>query len=409
MHPGNLAIKDFTYELPDNRIAYYPAEKRDESKLLIFENGGIRDTVFKEISTYISAESLLVFNNTRVVPARLHAVLTNGKIIEIFCLGPANEQTDMQTAFASTKSVRWKCLLGGAKKWKSGKLIKRLSGEEEAEMTIEKIAAQDHYWIIEFVWGTEKSFAEILESCGETPLPPYIKRAINPSDLARYQTVYNLLKGSVAAPTAGLHFTENVFQSFKEKNIHTGFLTLHVGAGTFMPVKSETMQGHDMHTEVFEVAISLLDQLMEAPGKIIAVGTTSLRVLESLYWMGKKIYHHPEIELSQLQTGQWEAYESDNDKIFMRQSLPALKKWMQQKKMQTLYSRTKILIAPGYTFRIADGLITNFHQPGSTLLLLVAAFVGDKWREIYQYALKNNFRFLSYGDSSLLFRKKENM
>ncbi len=409
-HPGQLAIKDFTYDLPESRIAYFPVEKRDESKLLIYKNGTICETVFNKIVTQIPAQSLLVLNNTSVVPARLHVALPSGKIIEIFCLGPENELVDIQSAFARTKSIRWKCLLGGARKWKQGKLIKQLqASDEEFSLTIEKIESHRTHFLLEFVWGNEYSFAEILALCGETPLPPYIKREPVATDQTRYQTVYNKLKGSVAAPTAGLHFTEDVFQSLHAHKVSTTFLTLHVGAGTFMPVKTEHMTGHVMHTENFELPAALLDELIDNIGHIIAVGTTTLRVLESLYWMGLKIYLKPGMEWEQLPIKQWEAYELASKAIPVKDSLNVLRTWMQLRNLKTLHSNTQILIAPGFMFQVASGLVTNFHQPGSTLLLLVAAFVGDQWRDIYTYAMKNNFRFLSYGDSSLLFRKMENV
>lgn len=406
MHPGELSIKDFTYILPTEKIALFPAEQRDESRLLIYNKEEIQESIFKNISAYIPAGSLLVFNNTSVVPARLHFENKEGKKIEIFCLGPADtHEHDFDEAFQQKNKVQWKCLLGGAKKWKEGKLVKTIY-ENKLAITLsaeKKKVCRDHV-IIEFSWGeNDFTFEDILPIFGEIPLPPYIKRALKPSDAERYQTTYAALKGSVAAPTAGLHFTQEVFQSFTKKNIQKTFLTLHVGAGTFMPVKSEVMGGHEMHTEIFEIKISVLEEILQQQGKIIAVGTTSLRVLESLYWMGCKIFANPSIKSGQLSTGQWEPYEENMQTISASTSLQALKKWMKKNQLHELHCSTKILIAPGYNFHVVNALITNFHQPGSTLLLLVAAFTGKKWTTIYDYALKNNFRFLSYGDSCLLF------
>lgn len=408
MHPGELSIKDFTYELPSEKIALFPAEQRDGSKLLIYEEGNIRENIFKNIADFLPAGSLLIFNNTSVVPARLHFENKEGKKIEIFCLGPADKfEHDLDEAFHQKNKVQWKCLVGGAKKWKEGKLVKTIyENDQEISLTAEKKMNNGDHVIIEFCWKkNDFTFDDVLQYFGEIPLPPYIKRALKNSDAQRYQTMYAALKGSVAAPTAGLHFSEAVFNALHQKNIHTSFLTLHVGAGTFMPVKSDVMDGHDMHSEVFEIKISVLDKIIQQEGNIIAVGTTSLRVLESLYWIGNKIITNPAIKIDQLSTGQWEPYEVHEKKISTSSSLIALKKWMQENKNETLHCSTKILIAPGYNFHVVNTLITNFHQPGSTLLLLVAAFIGEKWTTVYDYALENNFRFLSYGDSCLLFRK----
>ncbi len=408
MHPGELSIKNFIYELPAEKIAQFPAEKRDESKLLIYKQDEIRENIFKNIADVIPAGSLLIFNNTSVVPARLHFENKEGKKIEIFCLGPADKyEHDFDEAFQQKNKVQWKCLVGGAKKWKEGKLVKTINEKgHEISLTAEKKMNCGDHVVIEFCWGNNDfTFDEILQSFGEIPLPPYIKRALKNSDAERYQTTYAVLKGSVAAPTAGLHFTENIFNALHKKNINTSFLTLHVGAGTFMPVKTEAMQDHDMHSEILEIKISVLDDIIQQQGKIIAVGTTSLRVLESLFWMGSKIFTNPAINIEQLSTGQWEPYEVLDKTISTTTSLLALKKWMQENQLETLHGNTKILIAPGYEFRVVNALITNFHQPGSTLLLLVAAFIGEKWTSVYEHALKNNFRFLSYGDSCLLFRK----
>ncbi len=408
MHPGELSIKDFTYDLPSEKIALFPAEQRDGSKLLIYKPGNIRENIFKNIADFIPPGSLLIFNNTSVVPARLHFENKDGKKIEIFCLGPADKfEHELDEAFHQKNKVQWKCLVGGAKKWKEGKLVKTINqNDREISLTAEKKMNNGDHVIIEFCWkNNDLTFDNILQYFGEIPLPPYIKRALKNSDAERYQTMYAALKGSVAAPTAGLHFTDAVFDALHKKNIHTSFLTLHVGAGTFMPVKSDLMDGHDMHSEVFEIKNTVLDDIIQQEGHIIAVGTTSLRVLESLYWMGNKILENPAIKMEDLSTGQWDPYESQHKIISTTTSLQALKKWMQENKKETLNCSTKILIAPGYDFHVVNSLITNFHQPGSTLLLLVAAFIGEKWTNVYDFALENNFRFLSYGDSCLLCRE----
>lgn len=407
MHPGELSIKKFTYDLPTEKISLFPAIKRDESKLLIYESEKIRESIFKNISEYIPVGSLLIFNNTSVIPARLHFENSEGKKIEIFCLGPADKYANnFEEAFHQKNKVQWKCLIGGAKKWKEGKLVKTIFEKNRTlSLTAERKIKSGGHEIIEFSWQNNAStFDDILQLFGEIPLPPYIKRTLNNADAERYQTTYAALKGSVAAPTAGLHFTEEVFNSFSKKNIRKAFLTLHVGAGTFMPVKTEEMQGHDMHAEVFDITLAVLKEIIDQPGNIIAVGTTSMRVLESLYWIGKKIHANPFIKKEQLPTGQWEPYEVNAQTISTTIALQACITWMQQNKMESLQCSTKILIAPGYQFRVVSALITNFHQPNSTLLLLVAAFIGEKWRAVYDYALKNNFRFLSYGDGCLLFK-----
>lgn len=302
--------------------------------------------------------------------------------------------------------MHWKCLVGGAKKWKEGKLVKTILVENQTiSLYAEKKINNSDHSIIEFSWQNNAyTFDDILQKFGEIPLPPYIKRSLNNEDAERYQTTYAIWKGSVAAPTAGLHFTEKVFNSFNNKNIRKAFLALHVGAGTFMPVKADEMQGHEMHAEIFEVSFDVLNDIIHQQKNIIAVGTTSMRVLESLYWMGKKIHSNSSINIELLPTGQWEPYENTDQKIDTKAALQSLSSWMQKNKMNTLHCSTKILIAPGYQFHVVNALITNFHQPNSTLLLLVAAFIGEKWSAIYEYALKNNFRFLSYGDSCLLFK-----
>jgi len=397
----NISINDFTYHLPDERIARYPLAQRDASKLLIFKDKEISQTIFREITNQLPQGSLLVFNNTKVVQARMHFRKETGANIEIFCIEPV-EPKEFAMAFSSTGSCRWTCIAGNLKKWKDGKLTKIFYIDNtEYVLEIERVASVEKMQVIDFKWNSNDiSFAQIMEVCGEMPIPPYLNREAEPSDTENYQTVYSKIKGSVAAPTAGLHFTENVFNSLKIKNIKTDELTLHVGAGTFVPVKSETIGGHTMHTEHFFVSKSLIRKLLVNKEKVIAVGTTSVRTLESIYWLGVKCLvgeAQPEF------VSQWDAYELKND-VSTEQSLGVLLEYMQQKNIEILKAATQIIIVPTYTFRIINGIVTNFHQPQSTLLLLIAAFVGENWKSIYNYALQNQFRFLSYGDSSLLLK-----
>jgi len=397
----NISINDFTYHLPDERIARYPLAQRDASKLLIFKDKKISQTIFSEITNQLPQGSLLVFNNTKVVQARMHFRKETGANIEIFCIEPV-EPKEFAMAFSSTGSCRWTCIAGNLKKWKDGKLTKIFYIDNtEYVLEIERVASVEKMQVIDFKWNSNDiSFAQIMEVCGEMPIPPYLNREAEPSDTENYQTVYSKINGSVAAPTAGLHFTENVFNSLKIKNIKTDELTLHVGAGTFVPVKSETIGGHTMHTEHFFVSKSLIRKLLVNKEKVIAVGTTSVRTLESIYWLGVKCLMgeaQPEF------VSQWDAYELKND-VSTEQSLGVLLEYMQQKNIEILKAATQIIIVPTYTFRIINGIVTNFHQPQSTLLLLIAAFVGENWKSIYNYALQNQFRFLSYGDSSLLLK-----
>ena len=399
--PKKISILDYTYELPVDRIALHPLPERDASKLLIYKNGEISEDVYKNIADYLPAESVLIFNNTKVIKARIRFQKSSGGIIEIFLLEPF--EADYTSTLSATKKTTWKCMIGGVSKWKEEKLTQELgirNWELEATL-VEKLA--DAY-VVEFNWNGDISFAEVLEQVGDIPLPPYIKRKTEEEDTARYQTIYAVDEGSVAAPTAGLHFTETVFKSLAEKNIQTAFVTLHVGAGTFKPVKAATMQDHEMHAEWIDVGFEMIVQLIEQLHKtIVAVGTTSLRTLESLYWMGAKAMLQP--ELKQLNISQWEVYEAPlaNSNITAKESLAALLNWMKTNRQERLFTQSQILIAPGYQFKIAKAIITNFHQPQSTLLLLVAAAIGNDWKTIYKYALENDFRFLSYGDGSLLF------
>jgi len=404
--PRTLSIKDFSYSLPEERIAKYPLAERDASKLLIYKEGNINEDNYKNIAAHIPPNSLFVFNDTKVVEARLLFKKPTGGVIEIFCLEPHHQYPDITTAMLQHKKVLWHCLIGGASKWKHGQILEKKIVHQSNELILHAryIEKTGDSFVIELSWNDlSLNFADVLHLFGAIPLPPYIKRDVEKSDAERYQTVYAHYEGSVAAPTAGLHFTERVFEKIKEKNIQTDFVTLHVGAGTFKPVKSETMIEHEMHAEYFTVPKSTIQSLIDhLDKKIIAVGTTSLRTLESLYWLGVKqsiVDSQQSIEIMQ-----WEVYDYNSTAMSARESLENLIKWMNKKDLDNLTSRTQIIIAPGYEFKIVNGLVTNFHQPQSTLLLLVAAFIGENWRKVYNYALENNFRFLSYGDGSLLWR-----
>ncbi len=407
MHPKRLLIKDFIYNLPAERIAKYPLPNRDESKLLIYKNGAITEDIYCNLTAYIPSSSLLVFNNTKVVEARLLFQKNTGSIIELFCLEPGDMYADITTAMLQKEKVIWKCLVGGAKKWKEEILVLNIETKEKRiELSATKIEKLNDYFLIQFSWNDDAlSFAEVLHFAGSVPLPPYLNRIAEETDKERYQTIYAKYDGSVAAPTAGLHFTERLFEQLDEKNIQHDFVTLHVGAGTFKPVKSETMQEHEMHTEFIEVRKELIENLLlNLNGNIIAVGTTSLRTMESLYWLGVKTIIDPVILSEQLSLQQWDAYDLTDEDISAENALKSLLHWMEKNNCATLFTKTQIIIAPGYDLKIADALITNFHQPQSTLLLLVAALVFSDWRKMYDYALANNFRFLSYGDGSLIWK-----
>jgi S-adenosylmethionine:tRNA ribosyltransferase-isomerase len=413
-HPRNLSIHDFTYQLPDDRIARYPLPRRDDSKLLIYKRGQLTESRYKELGQHIPASSLLVFNNTKVVEARLLFQKATGGAIELFCLEPTGN-IDITTAMLQTEKVQWKCLVGGAKKWKEEPLVKTIILDNRTIVLtahkLEKI--QDHFQI-EFSWNDPSlSFADLLHAAGDIPLPPYLNRKADEADKERYQTVYARHDGSVAAPTAGLHFTAQLLEGLQHRKISTAFVTLHVSAGTFKPVKADTMDEHEMHAEFIEVSIPLLQNLLRhLPETVIAVGTTSLRTIESLYWMGVKIkecFHRKQdlanISVQEIEIHQWDAYELPQT-VSPEAALTAVLEWMQTHDTTTLIAKTQIIIAPGYSLRIAHALITNFHQPQSTLLLLVAAITGADWKMIYDYALDHNFRFLSYGDGSLLWSER---
>ncbi len=399
MHPKNISIKDFTYHLPDDKIALHPLAQRDASKLLVYKNGVLEEDTYKNIHQHLAQNSLLVFNNTKVINARILFTKPTGGVIEILLLEPY--KADYTTTLTATKTCNWKCLIGGAGKWKEGSLELKVN---DFKLIITQVEKLTDVYVVEFIWSGNISFAEILEHAGNIPLPPYIKRKADDEDKERYQTIYAAHDGSVAAPTAGLHFTQDIFKHLEEKNISKDFVTLHVGAGTFKPVKAATMQQHEMHAEWIDVNITTIENIVaNLDNTIVAVGTTSLRTLESLYWLGVKALLHP--ALPQLQITQWEVYDelSAAKNIAAKEALEALINWLKQNNLSQLFTQTQILIAPGYQFKIVKALVTNFHQPQSTLLLLVAVAIGNDWRKIYDYALENDFRFLSYGDGSLLF------
>jgi S-adenosylmethionine:tRNA ribosyltransferase-isomerase len=404
MHPEKISIKDFIYELPTERIAKYPLEERDASKLLIYREGEIKEDIYLNIDRYLPSESLLIFNDTKVLQARMFFFNSRGDKIEIFCLEPVNEN-DIALAMASTGTVRWKCLVGKAAKWKDKTI--RFSNDHvsiEAEIAERKTDS----FIIEFRWQPEKlSFAEVLHHAGMMPIPPYLKRTTEEIDLQRYQTIYAREEGSVAAPTAGLHFTERVFAKLKLKNIQPAYVTLHVGAGTFKPVKAPVMAEHEMHSEFIDVPIDNLRKLVAALDKpIIVVGTTSLRTVESIYWIGVKILQNQIATTEIPELKQWEPYSLIETTVTPEQALKAVIHWLENKNYERLICKTSLLIVPGYQLKLVDALVTNFHQPESTLILLVATLVGKDWKKVYDYALENQFRFLSYGDGSLLFTNK---
>ena len=399
----NISIQDFTYELPEQQIATYALLDRDQSRLLIWNDGKITDEQFYHLPEQLPSGSMLVFNNTRVIRARLFFHKQTGAKIEIFCLEPLLP-VEYTQSFAQTECCNWKCIVGNLKKWKDEVLVQTLEiNGKQVFFKAEKIKESDsNAYEIKFSWDNPLlTFAEILEFTGNIPIPPYLHRDSEEIDLTSYQTVYSKIKGSVAAPTAGLHFTDAVFDSLKEKNISCEEVTLHVGAGTFQPVKSETIGGHAMHTEHFIVSRKLIDALAAFEAKIIAVGTTSVRTLESLYFIGCKVIDNPAIDPAQLVVDQWEPYNEPKADYSRREAFEALSSWLRAHCLTELSSSTQIIILPGYDFKVISGMVTNFHQPQSTLLLLIAAFLGDEWKRIYAHALRENYRFLSYGDSNL--------
>lgn len=399
-----INLYEYDYDLPEERIAQYPVSERDSSKLLFYNKGKITHDIFRNIDNHIESGSLLVFNNTRVIRARILFNKKTGAEIEILCLEPLSPG-EYETAFSSGGPVEWKCIVGNQKKWKSGIITKIFeSREEHFEIHAEKIKAEGDAWRIRFNWNCpDISFGELIDKVGHIPLPPYLKRVDEEVDKFRYQTVYSSVKGSVAAPTAGLHFTENNLRHLNEKGIISAELTLHVGAGTFQPVKSENITDHHMHSEQFSVTDKTIEMLIENSGRIIPVGTTSVRTIESLYWLGVKALRDNRTIDSDPSVGQWEPYNTSTT-VGSKEALEALLELLRRRKKQILHASTSLMIVPGYDFKLTNGIITNFHQPRSTLLLLISAWVGIDWKRIYSFALENNFRFLSYGDCSLLFR-----
>lgn len=408
MDPRHIHIADYDYPLPPERIAKYPVKVRDESKLLVYNKRNISEHHFYDIANFLPADSLLVYNNTRVIQARLRFHKPTGAKIEIFCLEPY-EPREYQQNFDSRGQCRWVCLIGNKKKW-NGEPLTMLIGDGDTKNPPITFTAQleqsiDNHNVILFRWDRANlSFAEVLEKVGELPIPPYLNRATEQSDLQTYQTVYSKIDGSVAAPTAGLHFTDRVFQSIDAKNIEREEVTLHVGAGTFRPVKSEEIGDHDMHSEYFFVTRHFIERLLAHHGHCTAVGTTTVRTLESLYWIGVKILGNPNLQEEELHIPQWLPYQTGqtDPKIGAEEALEAILQWMDRQQTNALHTTTQIIIAPGYKYRIVERMITNFHMPKSTLLLLVSAFIGNAWRRVYRFALDHDFRFLSYGDSSLL-------
>ena len=402
--PKHIRISDFNYNLPDERIAKFPIAQRDHSKLLVYRHGEVSDDTFYHLPDYLPEGALMVFNNTKVIQARMHFRKETGALIEVFLLEPA-DPTDYELMFQLTSHCSWLCLIGNLKKWKEGTLKRdfTIKGEQLTLTATRRQMVGNSHWV-DLEWNNANvTFAEILEEVGELPIPPYLNRNTEESDKTTYQTVYSKIKGSVAAPTAGLHFTEEVLRAIDEKGIDREEVTLHVGAGTFKPVKSEEIEGHEMHTEYICVRRETLEKLIAHDAKAIAVGTTSVRTLESLYYMGCRLAGNPELSERELHIDQWEPYEERaGEEIPPVEALKHLLDWLDRNHLPALHSSTQIIIAPGYEYKIVKMLVTNFHQPQSTLLLLVSAFVKGDWHKIYDYALTHDFRFLSYGDSSLL-------
>lgn len=398
----HIKISDYNYPLPDERIAKFPLKERDSSKLLVYKHGEIEERVFTSLPEYIEPGSLMIFNNTKVIQARLHFRKETGALIEIFCLEPI-KPNDYVLNFQQTEHSAWLCMVGNLKKWKEGPLHKEMTVKGKP-LTLTANRGECHgtsHWI-DFSWNnSEVTFADILEVFGELPIPPYLNRETQESDKETYQTVYSKIKGSVAAPTAGLHFTERVLDTLRNKGVDLEEVTLHVGAGTFRPVKSEEIAGHDMHTEYISVNRQTIEKLLKHGGETTAVGTTSVRTIESLYYIGVILESRPEASQEELHVKQWMPYENETN-LTPIQALQNILDYMDRNHLDALHTSTQIIIAPGYEYKIVKRIVTNFHQPQSTLLLLVSAFVKGDWRKIYDYALSHDFRFLSYGDSSLL-------
>lgn len=398
-NPKDIKIEDYNYPLSDEKIAKFPLAQRDQSKLLVYRDGIISESIYANIAEQLPKNSFLVFNNTKVVKARLLFQKLTGAHIEIFCLEPLDFNGEMTQAMAQKHHASWLCYVGNAKKWKEG--FVQATTSTGIELRAEKTNKIGDAFAIKFSWNSAHTFSELLTALGELPLPPYMNRKAEKEDEDRYQTVYAKHEGSVAAPTAGLHFTEKVLQSLRDNNFATEFVTLHVGAGTFKPVDAEKIGEHDMHFEVIDVSLHLLEKLnaqLEKQQPIIPVGTTSLRTLESLYWLGVKQHFQKNIH----ELLQWECYDLEHKNISASESILALITHLKNTQQTSIIAKTQLMIAPSYQFKLAHGIITNFHQPKSTLLLLVSAMTGDDWKKVYNYALENDFRFLSYGDGCLL-------
>lgn len=410
-----IRIEDFAYPLPDERIAKFPVEPRDRSKLLLYQGGSISETTFGHLPEHLQTNSMLVYNNTKVIHARLFFHKETGARIEIFCLEPL-QPADYAQNFQSTESCEWLCLVGNLKKWKQEPLHRELQiKNSKIQFSAERVGSEDKAQRIRFQWtsleGPTLTFGDLLEEAGQLPIPPYLNRETQVSDETTYQTVFSRIEGSVAAPTAGLHFTPEVLKTIDSKGIRRSEVTLHVGAGTFQPVLSEYMLDHTMHSEFISVDKAFLHDLKNSLGSVTAVGTTSVRTLESLYWFGYRLLAHPDRQPDEWTLDQWYAYgqmtewqqETEIKPIAPEIALQALLDYLDQNHLDVFTASTRLLIAPGYQFHLVNAMLTNFHQPNSTLLLLVSAFLGgENWRRVYDYALQHDFRFLSYGDSSLL-------
>ena len=403
MYRSMINIDDYDYDLPEDRIAQYPVSDRDFSKLLVLKGGVISKDIFRNIGDHIPAGSLLVFNNSKVIRARLLFGKDTGAVIEVLCLEPI-DPAEYENSFRSNRPVEWKCIVGNLKKWKRGRIKLPFNYRNTAcILEAEKVKPEGETWRIRFSWDSDSvRFDEVIEAAGHVPLPPYINRNDENADAVSYQTIYSSIRGSVAAPTAGLHFTDNVFEMFRNKGISTAEITLHVGAGTFQPVKTQNALHHEMHNEHIFISQETIKTLIEYHGMIIPVGTTSVRTLESIYWLGVKLAENPDVQRWQdLSLGQWDAYKTETE-VPVNEALNAILHLMEANNLLSLHLTTSLMIIPGYRFRMINGIITNFHQPKSTLLLLISAWTGEKWKDIYRFAMENDFRFLSYGDSSLL-------
>lgn len=399
----DIKITDFTYDLPDSKIARYPLQNRSESKLLLWRNGEISEDVFKNAVAYLPENAIVVFNNTRVINARLCFQKETGANIEIFCLEPV-KPAEYQLNFQETEKVTWKCLIGNAQKWKGGTLAKQIYIEgEKITLKANRISRNRNSFEIEFTWNGGLRFAQIIEHAGVLPIPPYLNRSTEPADKKTYQTLYAKIDGSVAAPTAGLHFTGEILGRLPEKDIEIHEITLHVGAGTFQPLKTPNISEHAMHREKVIISKQFIKTLAETNRKVIAVGTTSVRSTESLYWLGVQLENNTFSEKFP-EVLQWEPYENTST-VPVRKALQNILCFLDETGQNELQFSTQIIIVPGYEFKIINGMFTNFHQPQSTLLLLISTFLGNEWKKVYDFALANNFRFLSYGDSNLYLKQ----